>query len=231
MNFIKQWMSQDILDIQAYQVQQQSNKLKLDAMESPFIMEDKIQAELLKEIKAAELNRYPISHNKLKKTIKKLMSIPDNLDVMLGNGSDELIQIIMLACKSNNTIIGFNPSFVMYEMIAKWCKLNYKSINLNSEFEIDIEKTLQIINQTQPQIIFIAYPNNPTGNNFNIEKIIKIIKNTTALVIIDEAYYAYSNHSFINLIGEFNNLIVLRTISKIGFAGLRLGIMVAEKRQ
>jgi len=156
------------------------------------------------------------------------MNIDENHGVLLGNGSDELIQLIALACNEGDTILSFSPSFVMYEMIAKFSRLNYIDSPL-IDFDIDLENTLQIIKETQPKLIFIAYPNNPTGNLFNREKIETIIQSTDALVVLDEAYYAYADDTFLNDIVKYENLILLRTISKIGFAGVRLGLLIGSE--
>jgi histidinol-phosphate aminotransferase len=232
MSFIQNWMRDDILALNSYKVQGSDNKLKLDAMESPFSLSENTQNELADKLKSAEINRYPANHLNLKNTIKDLMDIPQELEIMLGNGSDELIQLLMLGCENSDKILGFSPSFVMYEMIAKWCKLDFLSIdldnNLDNNFDIDLDIALQKIEQENPKIIFIAYPNNPTGNNFDRKSIAKIIKNSQGLVVVDEAYYAYSDDSFIDDIQKYDNLIVLRTISKIGFAGLRLGVMIGK---
>lgn len=228
MSFINNWLRPEILALNSYTVQESNNLLKLDAMESPFTLNKDLQQELAQKLAPTDINRYPASHTKLKQVTKNLMDIPQNLDVMFGNGSDELIQILMLGCKTSDKVCSFAPSFVMYEMIAKWCKLNFFSIALNHNFEIDLEETLKQIQANNPKIIFIAYPNNPTGNNFKRKNIETIIQTSNALIVVDEAYYAYSDDSFIGDINKYENLIVLRTISKIGFAGLRLGIMIGK---
>jgi histidinol-phosphate aminotransferase len=117
----------------------------------------------------------------------------------------------------------------MYEMIAKFTRLNYQGVLLDDNFEINLDGTLDEIKRTQPKLIFIAYPNNPTGNAFNRESIHTIIKESEALVVIDEAYYAYSEDSFLNEVVNYPNLVLLRTISKIGFAGLRLGLLIGSQ--
>jgi histidinol-phosphate aminotransferase len=88
---------------------------------------------------------------------------------------------------------------------------------------------LEAVNTHKPKLIFIAYPNNPTGNTFDRKAIEKIIQSTNAMVILDEAYYAYAADSFLMDIAKYPNLVVLRTVSKIGFAGLRLGLLIGSK--
>ena len=230
MTFIDQWLRADIKDIKAYHVPSSKNMLKMDAMESPFGIPEDLKQDFLDCIAQAQVNRYPDSNaEELHTTIRSLMDIPNDLGVLLGNGSDELIQLLAMACNSGDIVMSFEPSFVMYEMVAKFTQLNYQGIKLNDKFEIDLENTLKAITSNKPKLIFIAYPNNPTGNSFDYEAIKEIIKSTDSLVVLDEAYYAYSDKSFLAEIVNFSNLVVLRTISKIGFAGLRLGLLVGSQ--
>jgi len=135
---------------------------------------------------------------------------------------------LALACDTGDTILGLEPSFVMYEMIAKFTRLNYTGVGLNENFDIDLEATLNAIAKHKPKLIFIAYPNNPTGNAFDRNAIKKIIESTSALVVVDEAYYAYAQDSFMSELKHYSNMVLLRTISKIGFAGLRLGLLIGN---
>ncbi len=230
MSFIKNWLRADIQAINAYHVPNAKNMIKLDAMESPFALPDNIVKKYLAYLADSELNRYPNPEaNELNKTLRSLMNIPQDFGVLLGNGSDELIQLLALACKTNDTILSVEPSFVMYEMIAKFTHLNYQGVNLTPDYKLDIKAMLDAIDKHNPKIIFIAYPNNPTGNTFNRAEIEKIIQSTNAMVVLDEAYYAYADDSFLGDIGKYANLVLLRTVSKIGFAGLRLGLLIGSQ--
>jgi len=230
MSFINNWLRKDIQAINAYHVPSADGMVKLDAMESPFPLPDDLIGQYLAYIADQEINRYPDpTAENLTSTLRKLMKISDDHGVLLGNGSDELIQLLALACDSGDTILSVEPSFVMYEMIAKFTHLNYQGVRLDSNYELDVDEFLSTISSTKPKIIFIAYPNNPTGNSFKRSDIEKIINASDALVVLDEAYYAYANDSFLSDIDKYDNLVVLRTISKIGFAGLRLGLLIANK--
>ncbi len=230
MTFIEKWLRSDIKNINAYHVPESKNLLKLDAMESPFGVPSNLKEEFLEYIAKAEVNRYPDAASaQLKETLRVLMEIPGEFEMLLGNGSDELIQLLALACNEGNLIMSFEPSFVMYEMVSKYAHLRYQGIKLDSNFDINLSESIKAINSKKPKLIFIAYPNNPTGNAFDYDAIIEIIRTTDALVVLDEAYYAYSDRSFLSEISNFSNLVVLRTISKIGFAGLRLGLLIGSK--
>ena len=230
MTFIEQWLRSDIMNINAYHVPESKNLLKLDAMESPFGIPSDLMGEFLKYIEQVEVNRYPDAESlKLKDTLRSLMGISKEFEVLLGNGSDELIQLLALACNEGDLIMSFEPSFVMYEMVSKYAHLKYHGIKLDSSFDINLSEAIHTIQSKNPKLIFIAYPNNPTGNAFDYDAILEIIKTSKALVVLDEAYYAYSDRSFLSEISNFSNLVVLRTISKIGFAGLRLGLLIGRR--
>ena len=230
MTFINKWLRSDIQNIKAYHVPKSENMIKLDAMESPFLVPKDLMKPYLTYLSEAALNRYPdAGAEEVQQTLRSLMDIPNELGVLLGNGSDELIQLMALACEAGDTILSVEPSFVMYEMIAKFTRLNYQGVLLDDNYEINLDSTLDEIKRTQPKLIFIAYPNNPTGNAFDRESIHTIIKESEALVVVDEAYYAYSEDSFLNEVANYPNLVLLRTISKIGFAGLRLGLLIGSQ--
>lgn len=231
MSFINNWLRSDIQAINAYHVPTAENMIKLDAMESPFPMPEHLKEKYLSHLSKAQLNRYPSpSAEQLQQTLRDLMSIPSEFGVLLGNGSDELIQLLALACETGDTVLSVEPSFVMYEMIAKFTRLNYQGVALTDDFQIDLDLMLSSIKTYQPKLIFIAYPNNPTGNTFDRQAIETIIQSTDALVVLDEAYYAYASDSFLVDIAKYPNLILLRTVSKIGFAGLRLGLLIGSKQ-
>jgi histidinol-phosphate aminotransferase len=230
MNFIKNWLRTDIQAINAYSVPNADGLIKMDAMESPFELPFDLAQQHLLHLAKAQINRYPLPNApKLTQTLRTLMHIPEEFGVLLGNGSDELIQLLALACEKDDTILSVEPSFVMYEMIAKFTRLNYVGVDLDEHFNLDLSRIQASIKQHQPKLIFIAYPNNPTGNTFDRHIIEKIVQNTHALVVLDEAYYAYAQDSFLDDISQYSNLVVLRTISKIGFAGLRLGLLIGNQ--
>ncbi|BBB23079.1 histidinol-phosphate aminotransferase [Abyssogena phaseoliformis symbiont OG214] len=227
MSFINNWLRPDIKAINAYHVPLSDDMVKLDAMESPFPLPDALIGQYLAYLADVQLNRYPsASANELHQTLRELMDIPDEFGVLLGNGSDDLIQLLALACDTGDAILSVEPSFVMYGMIAKFTRLNYQSVALTNDFEIDADAMQRAIETHNPKLIFIAYPNNPTGNTFDRTVIETIIASTNALVVLDEAYYAYADDSFLLDINKYPNLVLLRTVSKIGFAGLRLGLLI-----
>jgi histidinol-phosphate aminotransferase len=218
----------EILAMSAYNVADASGLIKLDAMENPYNWPDDLVEEWLETLKSCELNRYPDPEAKqLVHAISAHNKIPESLSVLLGNGSDELIQILLMAVPPSASVLSVQPSFVMYQQISQSLGLNYINLPLLADsFELDMPAMLAAISEHQPHIIFLAYPNNPSGNLFNPESIKQIIKASKGLVVIDEAYAPFANASFMNEITDYENVLVMRTVSKLGLAGLRLGYLV-----
>ncbi|MGB4499500.1 MAG: histidinol-phosphate transaminase [Methylococcaceae bacterium] len=219
----------EVLALSAYHVANAQGFIKLDAMENPYTWSEELKHLWLARLKNSAINRYPDPQaSELTATLKTLNNVPDNLDLLLGNGSDEIIQLLLMALPTNSHVLSVTPSFVMYKQISDSLGLNYHGISLTDNFELDLPAILSAIEQYNPAIIFIAYPNNPTGNLFDENAINQIIDAAKGLVIIDEAYEPFANQaSFMNRVE--NNVLVMRTVSKLGLAGLRLGYIVGER--
>jgi len=227
----EQLLRQDILSLHAYHVQPSPGMVKLDAMENPYLLPENIRNEIAHAVANAAINRYPDANAiTLKKSIKEVSVLPPGMEVLLGNGSDEIIQLLAMAvAKPGATLISVEPSFVMYKMIATFTGINYVGVPLTDDFKLDLPAMLEAIKQHQPALIFLAHPNNPTGNLFDAAAIEKILEAANGLVVVDEAYYAFASHSFLPQLGRYDNLLVMRTFSKLGMAGLRLGFLAGSK--
>jgi histidinol-phosphate aminotransferase len=225
---LQQWIKPELLAARAYHVPDAGGLIKLDAMENPYLLPVELREKILQVISGAEINRYPDPDARLlKQSLRVAMDIPESMEIMLGNGSDELIQIIALAvAHSGKKILAPEPGFVMYKIVAETVGAEYVGVDLNQDdFSLDSEAMLSAIEKHQPAVVFLAYPNNPTGNLFDEDVIRKIIHAAPGLVILDEAYSAFSEKTFMQRLGEFDNLLVMRTLSKSGLAGLRLGVL------
>ncbi len=220
----------EVLALSAYKVADSKNYIKLDAMENPYTWPENIKEKWLKVIKDCPINRYPDPEcSSLAKVIKESNGIPEKSEVLLGNGSDEIIQLLLMALPNDATVLAPSPGFVMYQQIALSLGLNYQSVPLLADsFELDLGAMLGVIKLHQPAVIFLAYPNNPTGNLFDRVAIETIIRTTKGLVILDEAYAPFAQASFIEQLPEYSNLLVMRTVSKLGLAGLRLGYIAGD---
>ncbi len=215
--------------MQAYTVADAQNLIKLDAMENPYSWPDAIKQEWLTHLQDCAINRYPDPvATALTNSLRKTNRVPVQADILLGNGSDEIIQILLMALQQNSSIMAPEPGFVMYKQVALSLGLNYLGIPLQADFSLDMPVMLNAIKTQQPAVIFLAYPNNPTGNLFAEQDIIDIIVASEGLVVVDEAYAPFTDASFMPKLPEFNNLLVMRTVSKLGLAGLRLGFLAGH---
>lgn len=233
-------LRQEVLDLHAYHVPDSSGYIKLDAMENPYPVPPELRAEIADAVCAAALNRYPDpAAVSLKNKIRDVTGLPQGMEVLLGNGSDELIQLLAMAVsKPGAVLLSVEPSFVMYKMIATFVGMRYVGVPLVNglgladsgaeDFSLDLPATLAAIRREQPALVFLAYPNNPTGNLFSAAAIAQIIEASPGLVVIDEAYYAFASDSFIPQLARYPNLLVMRTFSKLGMAGLRLGFLAGS---
>ena len=224
-------LRQEVLSLQAYHVQPSPGMVKLDAMENPYLLPENIRTEIARAVAGAAINRYPDADaQRLKKKIREIIGLPAEMDVLLGNGSDEIIQLLAMAvAKPGATLMSVEPSFVMFKMIATFTGMKYTGVPLTEDFSLDLAAMLEAIKLQQPALIFLAYPNNPTGNLFDADAIEQIIEASDGLVVIDEAYYAFASSSFLPQLGRYSNLLVMRTFSKLGMAGLRLGFLAGSK--
>jgi histidinol-phosphate aminotransferase len=224
---IRRLVRPEIRALQAYHVPDPGNLIKLDAMENPYRWPEQLQAEWFAELRVVALNRYPDPQaGELKQQLRELMDVPGSAAVILGNGSDELIQMIIQSVAApGRVIMAPEPTFVMYRQIAAVSGLKFAGVPLRADFTLDVDALLAAIDAQQPAAVFLAYPNNPTGNLFDRDAVEAIIAKAPGLVVVDEAYAPFTDHSFMPALATPGNLLVLRTLSKLGLAGLRLGLL------
>ena len=221
----------ELCALAAYQVAKAEGMIKLDAMENPHALPDAVKARLAAALAQVPVNRYPDgSADSVRAALRRALAIPESLAILLGNGSDELIQIITSAlARPGATMLAPEPSFVMYRMNALYSGMRFVGVPLNADFGLDAKAMLAAVERERPALTFIAYPNNPTGNLFAARDVEAVIRAADGLVVVDEAYYAFAHASFLPRGAEFPNLLVLRTVSKVGMAGIRLGYAVAAQ--
>ncbi|MBN2679088.1 histidinol-phosphate transaminase [Acidithiobacillus montserratensis] len=217
----------ELLASKAYAVAPSSGLIKLDAMENPYGLTDLLHQAWLESLAEAPLNRYPDPHpESLINALKTHIGLPVGIELMLGNGSDELIQILVTAVAgTGRPIMAVDPSFVMYRLLAGQLGLPFVGVPLDAEFQMDLPAMLRAMSEHQPAIIFLDWPNNPSGSLFPEAALEAIIQAAPGLVVVDEAYHAFSQTTFAGRLGQYPNLLLLRTLSKEGLAGLRLGML------
>ena len=228
-DFVAATVRPEIRALSAYAVARAEGLIKLDAMENPYPLPQAVQARIAAAVALVPVNRYPEGGaDAVKSALRRAFGIPEGLGLVLGNGSDELIQIITSAvAKPGAAILAPEPSFVMYRLNALYANARFVGVPLATDFALDAGAMLAAIERERPALVFLAYPNNPTGNLFATAGIEEILRAAPGMVVVDEAYHAFAEASFLPRLAEFPNLVILRTVSKIGMAGLRLGYAVA----
>lgn len=225
---------QDVLGMHAYAVQESAGMVKLDAMENPHRLPPELQQALGQRLGGLALNRYPDGRvNDLRDALARHAGLPEGFDLMLGNGSDELISLLAMACDvPGASILAPLPGFVMYAMSAQLQGLAFHGVPLTANFELDRAAMLDAMAAHRPSIVYLAYPNNPTANLWDDETIEAIVQAQGAqggLVVMDEAYQPFASRSYIDRIARHSHVLLMRTLSKFGLAGVRLGYMLGPK--
>lgn len=227
---IDRHIRQDVKSMHAYAIQPSAGLIKLDAMENPFRLPEALQRELGERLGRVAINRYPSGCvGEVIAALSRYVDLPAGCKLMLGNGSDELIGLLALACDvPGATILAPLPGFVMYEMSARLQGLAFVGVPLTADFELDAAALLAAIERHRPAITYIAYPNNPTANLFDeasVERIVAAVGEQDGFVVFDEAYQPFSSRTWMHRLGRHEHVLVMRTLSKFGLAGVRLGYM------
>ena len=227
-DLVQRWVRPEIQALSAYHVPPAEGLVKLDAMENPWTWPAEMKTTWLERLRGVDVNRYPDPRAQaLAEELRQAMDVPGDMELLLGNGSDEIIQMLALALRGEGRgILSVEPGFVMYRMIALWCGMDYVGVPLKAEdFSLDMPALRQALEEHRPALVFLACPNNPTGNLFAEADIIEVLEKAPGLVVVDEAYAPFTDHSFMSRLGRYDNLLVMRTVSKLGLAGLRLGLL------
>jgi histidinol-phosphate aminotransferase len=226
---IARTIRQDVQSTAGYAIQPSAGMVKLDAMENPFTLPPALQQALGERLGRVAINRYPLGKGDLASALAQHFEVPAGCKVIVGNGSDELIDILSVACNvPGATVLAPLPGFVIYEMSARLRGLNFVGVPLTPSFELDEAAMLAAIARHSPALTYIAYPNNPTGNLFDeraVEKIVAAVGAQQGLVVFDEAYQPFSSRSWMQKMAVHPHVLVMRTLSKFGLAGVRLGYL------
>lgn len=214
----------------SYPVAKAVGMIKLDAMENPYGLSAEARAEIGAAVANARLNRYPDGPgDEVKNALRRSLALSDDVGLILGNGSDELLQMLtIVVAKPGAVVLAPEPSFVLYRANAELNNLRFVGVPLASDLTLDVDAMLAAIERERPALVWLAHPNNPTGTLFPEAAIERILRAAPGLVVVDEAYYAFADSTFLPRVLEFPNLVVIRTVSKIGLAGVRLGYAVAH---
>ena len=220
----------EIVALSAYAVAPAIGMVKLDAMENPHRLPLPLRQDLAARLSQVELNRYPEPNSpRLRELIIGKMRVPAGMDVLLGNGSDELIQIVALALARPGAVMMYpSPTFVMYSMNATFSGMRAVPVPLRDDFSFDPDAFIARMRAERPALVFLAYPNNPTGVLYPRADVRRVIEAAPGLVVVDEAYHVFAGETLMDDLPRYANLLVLRTVSKLGLAGIRLGYLAGR---
>ena len=226
----EQLIRPEILALKAYHVAEPEGMVKLDAMENPYSLPAEMRRELAQVLAAVDLNRYPDpSGRRLRELLARVMGVPSGMQLLLGNGSDDLIQIVTFALARPGSVMMYPaPTFVMYGMNATFSGMKAVAVPLGEDFTLDRDAFIAQLKAHDPALVFIAYPNNPTGALYREDDVLAILRTARGLVVVDEAYHVFAQKTFMPRLAEFPNLVVMRTVSKLGLAGIRLGYLAGR---
>jgi histidinol-phosphate aminotransferase len=216
--------------LKAYPVAKATGMIKLDAMENPYGLSGEARAEIAAAVANARINRYPDGGgDEVKAVLRQAFALPADAALVLGNGSDEILQMLTaIVAKPGAVVLAPDPSFVLYRSNAELANLRFVGVPLRADLSLDLDAMLAAIARERPALVWLAVPNNPTGTLFATGDIEQILAATPGVVAVDEAYYAFADASFLPRVLEFPNLVVVRTLSKVGMAGVRLGYAAAH---
>ena len=217
----------DIQALSAYPVPPAAGGIKLDAMECPYELPDAVRDDIARAVRDTALNRYPAGDtHELAQDVRQAFGIPAESGLLFGNGSDELIHLIVQACcEPGDTVLSPWPSFVYFDMAARFDHARFVGVPLTADLQLDLSAMLQAIAQHRPKVVFLALPNNPTGGLWPDAAVQTILDAAPGLVVLDEAYQPFANHTWMTRLPALSNAVILRTVSKIGLAGLRFGYL------
>ncbi len=224
----------EIRSMGAYHVADATGLIKLDAMENPYTLPDDLKAQLAQALAQVTMNRYPIpTYMALKDELRRYAQIPADKEILLGNGSDELIAIISQAIAKRDevvTVLAPAPSFVMYKISGVFNHLNVVEIPLNADdFSLDVDAFVAAIEAHRPAVVSLPFPNNPSGKLFDVSAMRRVVAAARdSIVVVDEAYQPFAQTTWMSALAEFDHLLVMRTVSKLGLAGIRLGYMAGS---
>ncbi len=227
---VRRWIRPELLASERYDADRPGS-IRLDAMENPYPLPEPLRRQWLQSLQSVAVNRYPDGRaTRLRQTLRRVLEIPPALELMLGNGSDELILLISLALTGpERKALAPDPSFIVYRQAAGIAGLEYLGVPLSEAgFALDTDRMLEQIKRHRPALVWLAWPNNPTGNLYPEADVLRVIRQAPGVVVVDEAYYPYSRRSLLQAAQQHGHLLVLRTLSKLGMAGLRIGILIGS---
>lgn len=225
------YLRKELKGMEPYKTPYLTSGVILNANESPFNLPDEIIKIYNEELKHINFNRYPdMNSDALKSALANAYGLKKE-NIACGVGSDEILQCVFNAvCSKGDKVVVMNPSFSMYSEYATIYGATPIKANANDDFSFNLDNMLNAIKENNPRMVILCSPNNPTGIILTRDEVETIIKSTDALVILDEAYVEFAGEGLVDLIKKYDNLMILRTFSKLyAAASIRLGYAMSVK--
>jgi len=229
----RRWLNPALADMSAYTPAPGDYEVRLDANEAPDLLSDAARRRLAEQAARIDWRRYPdAGSGRLREAIAARAGVAPE-EVLLGVGSDELISMLLRAfgreSKSGGGVLTLTPTFVMYRMTARIHGHQVMEVPLDANWGMNPDSVSKALELFQPSLLFVASPNNPTGTMLETEHWVRVIEAARdSLVVVDEAYIDYASRHQLALFRDHENVVILRTLSKVGFAALRLGWMLGQ---
>ncbi|UCH63750.1 MAG: histidinol-phosphate transaminase [Fidelibacterota bacterium] len=227
---LKQWIKPEVLAQPAYEVKTADYRIKLNQNESPSDWPRELKAEVLKRLKEAAWNRYPLMiHQRLKEKLANGLAVSPE-QVVIGKGSNEVLQALAhITLRPGDTLCTLSPTFAVYRLLGEQQQALVSTSPLTVDFQVDEEDLLD--RSKEARLTILSNPNSPTGSLLPIELIGQVVRQAQGLVVVDEAYVDFSGVSALPLLEQFSNLIITRTFSKaFALAGFRLGFAIMHSQ-
>lgn len=228
---IEQVIKPEVRALRAYTLSPHRASVKINQNENPWDAPARIKDETLKRFASRKWSRYPdfIPTELLEQLARFAGWRADG--VLAGNGSNELIQaLMMVSVTSGKSVLICEPTFTLYRQVATVLGGAVNSVSLSADFQFDVAALLRRMRELQPDVTIICSPNNPTGSVIDDSDLAELLKTSTGLVVVDEAYHEFSGHSVVRLLKEHDNLVVLRTFSKaMAMAAFRVGYLLSSQ--
>ncbi|HKL11882.1 MAG TPA: aminotransferase class I/II-fold pyridoxal phosphate-dependent enzyme, partial [Clostridia bacterium] len=207
---IEKMVKETIKGMKAYQVDNSRYDIKIDANESNSNIFNEIMPEIWKNVMEEDINRYPDSEaSDLREAISSFIGVKPE-KILCGNGSDELIKIIIDAfVNPGEAVISHSPTFGMYGISTRVSGGAYLEIETDEAFDIDVDELIAKANEESAKLVFLCNPNNPTGNILEKEQIRRILRQTKSILVLDEAYIEFAGESMVDEVDDWENLIVM----------------------
>jgi len=230
-NDVLKLIKPEVLALEGYSVAVPPHTIKLNQNESPYDLPDAIKEAFLERLRSSTWSRYPSQvPEELHAELRKALKLPPGIDILVGNGSNELIQALLMATVERGTdVVVPVPTFALYRLIATVLGATVVDVPLNEDLTFDTERILEAATRSSAKVVVLCRPNNPTGTVIPLDGIVRLARQTNALGVVDEAYHDFADDNVLPLLFDHENLVILRTFSKaLRAAGLRIGYLLGH---